>query len=621
MVPTTAASCPANSGGDAVGHSHQLTSPSTPSWAAQAGPPPLQLHSRGVLGNDYAPLLQQQQQQLPPHQRNKAVICKSFIEGRCTTLRDECPYLHALLDEARSVPERACRYFMQGACLRGTCPFFHGTQSELKSLIRSHGASGKYTLRDLNLAVLDPPPSASLQHPPLVPPGGGQMPHPYPATIMMPTTTTTAVVLAPPPRHYAFAAPPIPHISMTDLSFPEEPSQLGSLGGRASGQQPAPNAAALTSGPSTMMTNTNLLHLQQHYAYHGRNGNRSPQQQPSLSSHHGSVLSRASSNLSAVSTGSRNPQTNFSLSPHEVDEDVGASLTSLLMLPSGEPSTSTTTPPHYAQTAAAAAVRQPLQVGGGGGGVPSHFLQAPPTMWVSPASSASSMILLHHPPHPGNSSGQYTAFSSASSFASGGSQGQAGGSAASPVQAQHHLPPVASSSAPSSAQPHQYCAMGPCYLLPGGEAQMHVGSGGLSAAQLQQHQQEYLLPSSSTFPATAGTNRYASLQQSASPAFVGFDAGTSTGGWGTHRWMVAPQPHHAALTQLAPQQQQNPAFLWLGPEQFQDPMMPVLPMRQHHQQFLVPPGAVPGSSSSLPAQANVSAFAADGELTSQGLDG
>jgi hypothetical protein len=574
---TTAVSCPVNSGGAAMGnHSHQLTSPST-LRAAQAGPP-LQLQSRGGLGTNHAPL----QEQLPPHQRNKAVICKSFIENRCTTLRDECPYLHALLDEARSVPERACRYFMQGACLRGTCPFFHGTQSELKSLIRSHGASGTYTLRDLNLAVLDPPRPASLQHPPLLVPG--HMPLPM-MTTMMPTAT---VVLAPPP-HHAFAATAIPHISTTDLSSPADTSQRGCAGGHAFGQ-PASQAA----GSSTMMTNTNLLHLQQqHYAYHGRN-------ESSPSSHHCSVLSRASSNLSAVSTGSRNHQSNSSLSLHEV-EDAGASLVSLLMLPPGEPSTSTTTPPYHAPTAATAAA-QPQA----GGGVPSHFLQAPPRMWVSPASSSTSSVLplLHHP-HPGNSSGQYTAFSSASSFAS-----HARGSSSSPFQAQHNFIPVA------SAQPQQYRAMGQCYVLPGGEAQVHAGSGGLSEAQLQQHQQEFLLSSSSSFPATAGMDLNAALQQSASPTFVGFDPGPSAGGWGVHQWTMAP--HHVALTQLLPTHQQNPAFLWLGPQQFQDPTLFVLPMRQHeaqHQQpFLVPRGAMPESSSSPSAQANVSAFAADGEL-------
>ncbi|CUG75529.1 Hypothetical protein, putative [Bodo saltans] len=630
--------------------------------------------------------------QLPPHQRNKAVVCKLFIEGRCTTLRDECPYLHAFLDELRVVPERACRYFMQGACLRGTCPFYHGSQSELKALIRTHGASGRYTLRDLNLAVLEPPASSALQHPALIPGGGSSttLAH-VPQPVASPLMVMPTMLLSPPAQlhnhHYPqpyLADSSIPLISTTDLSqFPHPttssqqqeraflPFGMSSGGDGSSsaqndsndvagGIQPAATAPS-TSPPSATVTNTNLLHLQQQYAYYGKNATRSPQQ-ASLS-RQGSSLSRASSNLSAVSTGTRhqnNNNSNLEGSLSLQEGEGGASLTSLFrafplnlsggaeqsgsMTPFVAPAGSATGGSNRGENSTLTPTPSLHLHGSGGSGFMGggyHFLQ-PPTMMLSPASSTSSAMLLHHH-HP--SSGNYNAVSSASSFVGGGaSQGNnnpnngfgAGRGGGSPFLLQQQMQPMLSV---SPIQPATSMTMLPCFVVPGGGhsssgifdgSSSSVEKSGLTALQLQQHQQLFFPPApTSSSPAlfsvpvaTAATTT--TTQSAAQPNGQPFLSTSSE----QQRMVFAQQLQH--------QQQQQPqpsGYLWLGQQNQQqqhqinchhDPAatMPFFAVQHnsyHHQQqeqqqqlfsTVSPQRPLSSAATPSPARANESATAA-----------
>jgi hypothetical protein len=90
--------------------------------------------------------------------RNKAIICKRFLEQTCPNLKDECPYLHSDLDERRPIPRTTCQHFPRSSgCLRGACPFFHGSQKQLDHLTLSNGGvHGTYCIRDMNLPMMDP---------------------------------------------------------------------------------------------------------------------------------------------------------------------------------------------------------------------------------------------------------------------------------------------------------------------------------------------------------------------------------------------------------------------------------------------------------------------------------
>jgi len=91
--------------------------------------------------------------------RNKAIVCKRYFDaqtaiekglakpkpvrngkkadpcsGGCQ-LGGLCPYRHITASHEERVPRSICKFFLQGACLRDSCPFFHGTEQQLHQLL------------------------------------------------------------------------------------------------------------------------------------------------------------------------------------------------------------------------------------------------------------------------------------------------------------------------------------------------------------------------------------------------------------------------------------------------------------------------------------------------------
>lgn len=74
--------------------------------------------------------------------RNKGVACRRHLQHQqdprmpACALQGLCPYRHFPQGAAtvESVPRTVCKFHKEGGCMRDVCPFFHGTEQQLREL-------------------------------------------------------------------------------------------------------------------------------------------------------------------------------------------------------------------------------------------------------------------------------------------------------------------------------------------------------------------------------------------------------------------------------------------------------------------------------------------------------
>jgi hypothetical protein len=101
--------------------------------------------------------------------RNKGYICKQFFTTGTCPITSECPFAHVRNGQVDTVPQQVCAFFHQKACLRDSCPYFHGSETELYALKkfskRTYMPQDYMEQRDpLDLPPVPPPPPAAAAH-------------------------------------------------------------------------------------------------------------------------------------------------------------------------------------------------------------------------------------------------------------------------------------------------------------------------------------------------------------------------------------------------------------------------------------------------------------------------